>query len=442
LSAINIPGLDIDERCGSHRVRVRVHPFHALTATKSSDLDAIQWGCLQLSRLHKLHAQLKAEDRLPKSQLTKESAQKLGLLGLIEASSEDLPAFMANSPGAALRVSDVMQCYRNNEGKQLGADFRSRATRIEGYFGHMTLAEVTTKVLDEYEGKRLRGMLGGGRSAGAAYATRNREHQQNKRRKARGIPLVESKRAGRGLPDSGSVKHELSTFRRVLKAHALRDDATREMLTKYIQYHPVMTRPLPAATKPRKKRYTTEEIKSVLGHMRCPKKRAAILLALYTTLRRGEVCSLRCEDVSFEQGTVRLRPPMIEDPHHPGEFIPKPKSKTKDREVPLIPEAREILMRLAPSGTTGQIFNFAASSLTQAWGRAAERAGVKDGRVHDLRREGLSWLFDEHKLTLEQLTIFSGHENVKTLEEHYFQPNAARMAASIAVNGKRRDIEV
>lgn len=130
---------------------------------------------------------------------------------------------------------------------------------------------------------------------------------------------------------------------------------------------------------------------------------------------------------------------MEPDPHRPGDLRKKRKTKTVERDVPLVPEALELLASMAPPAT-GAIFGFAATSLTQAFGRAAEAPGATNVRVHDGRREALSWLHDVPGLTLEQLTLFSGHTEVTTLQKHYFQPSAAKLAASLAGRNTGRNI--
>jgi len=105
-------------------------------------------------------------------------------------------------------------------------------------------------------------------------------------------------------------------------------------------------------------------------------KRAAILLCIYTSLRRTEVISLRCEDIDWSGHTVLLRTPMEADPARPGQMRKKRKTKTVERDVPLVPEALELLQTIA-TASKGAIFDFKDASLTQAFGRAAEAAGVK-----------------------------------------------------------------
>jgi integrase len=238
------------------------------------------------------------------------------------------------------------------------------------------------------------------------------------------------------------VRHELKLLRQALKAYAVREDETREQLAAYVQLHPIMTVKLPEPSAPRTRRINDEEFKKVLRKIKCAKKRAAVLLGLYTTLRRAEILSLRAEDIRWDLKTVLLRARTVPDPERPGGVRQVRKSKTTEREVPLIPEALELLERLAPKGTSGRIFDFADGSLTQAFGRAAEAAVVINARVHDVRRESVSWLYEEHKLTLVELTLFTGHGDVATLQKHYLQPNPARLAAQLANKIGQRDLVI
>lgn len=444
MSAIEIPGLDIEERSpGTYRVRVRVHPFFALTSTASTELEAVQWGCGELGRLHALHEHLRAEGQLPSKSLTRAAAIELGIAHLISSDRTEAPTpVRAASIGSTILVDDVLDTYMAGEGKELTAGYFSRSKRLKAYFRGLSLACVTTATIKEYVDARLRGELGAGRSQKASYATRNREYQKNKRRRQQGIPVVPSARPKTDLPNGGSVRHELKLLRQAVKAYAARSDEMRERIGTYVMMHPIVTCPLPSAGEPRKRRISDEELRRILAKMKCPRKRAAILLGIYTSLRRAEVVSLRAEDINWAESTVHLRAPTEQDPHRPGDLRKKRKTKTVERDVPLVPEALELLASLAPPASSGAIFGFAATSLTQAFGRAAETAGVTNIRVHDGRREALSWLHDVHSLSLEQLTLFSGHTEVKTLQKHYFQPSAAKLAASLAGKNSGRNIHL
>nr|MBP7611429.1 hypothetical protein [Steroidobacteraceae bacterium] len=309
MSAIEIPGLDIEERTpGTYRVRVRVHPFFALTSTTSTELEAVQWGCGELGRLHALHERLRSEGQLPSKALTRAAAIELGIAHLISGDRPKAPTpLRAASVGSAILVDDVLDTYMAGEGKELTAGYFSRSKRLKAYFGGLSLACVTTATIKEYVEARLRGELGAGRSQKASYATRNREYQKNKRRRQRGIPVVPTTRPKTDLPNTGSVRHELKLLRQAVKAYAARSDEMRERIGTYVMVHPIVTCPLPSAGEPRKRRISDDELKRILVKMKCPKKRAAILLGIYTSLRRAEVVSLRAEDINWAESTVHLR---------------------------------------------------------------------------------------------------------------------------------------
>lgn len=432
MSSVRIPGLDIEERSpGSFRIRTRVHPFYAVNKTFSSELAAVSWGCVQLERLRELHRRLLAAGTLPSSAITRAEAVDLGLATMIdEPGVESQHGPLRGSPGDAISVHDVLDSYLANEAKTHVTEYGSRARHLKTFFGNVPMSAVTTEALQSYIRARLSGELGSGRSQVAGYATKNREYQQNLRRRRRGIPIVR-RETPKVLPSNESVRHELKLFRRALKAYIARDDALREQIAGYVGTHPVVTVQLPPPGEPRKRRISDDELSVILKKMSCPRKRAAIMLAIYTSIRRAEVVSLQWEDVHWNQSTVRLRAPLEADPLRPGQLRKKVKTKTVERDLPLIPEALELLRSLGLA-LKGPIFDFKAASLTQAFGRAAEDSAVLDIRVHDARRESLSWLHDVYGLTLEQLTMFSGHTETKTLQRHYFQPSASRLAATLA----------
>lgn len=148
--------------------------------------------------------------------------------------------------------------------------------------------------------------------------------------------------------------------------------------------------------------------------------RAACVFALCTTLRRGEVVSLRWEDVDLPKSVIVVRRT------HTGK-----RSKTSTREVPLLPAAVRVLEDLGIQ-KAGRIFPMRGDSLTQAWGRACLRAGVTDARLHDCRRESVSRLIQKFGLTLEKVAVFSGHRDIRTLQEHYVRLEASDVAAECA----------
>ena len=100
---------------------------------------------------------------------------------------------------------------------------------------------------------------------------------------------------------------------------------------------------------------------------------AAIRLLNLTGCRRGEILTLRWEDVRLEEGELRLRD-----------------AKTGPRIVPLCPAAAKILAGVPripgnPWVVPGRGTGPPLSGISLQWRRARSLAGLDDVRLHDLR---------------------------------------------------------
>lgn len=125
---------------------------------------------------------------------------------------------------------------------------------------------------------------------------------------------------------------------------------------------------LPDSAEPRHRRVSDAELMDVFSRIGDKRLKAAVLFAVLTSLRRGEIVSLRWEDVDFRRKIVRLR--------RPG-FVKK--TKFHERDVPLLPGAIKILEDLQPQ-KRGLIFPVTASELSHAWRHAADEAEIYDAR--------------------------------------------------------------
>lgn len=101
---------------------------------------------------------------------------------------------------------------------------------------------------------------------------------------------------------------------------------------------------------------------------------AAVVLAVETGMRRGEIAGLSWTQVDFNAHVVRL-------------------TVTKNGErrvVPLSLKAEDVL-RALPRNLDGKVFAFHDSNgMGAAFSRACARAGIEDLRFHDLRHEAAS----------------------------------------------------
>lgn len=90
-------------------------------------------------------------------------------------------------------------------------------------------------------------------------------------------------------------------------------------------------------------------------------------------------------------------------------------SKTDKRDVPLSPAALQALRDIGPGEPDEKIVKVTYEALRAAWGRACERANIKDLNIHDLRRTGAT------RMALKTANIFlvqalTGHKTLQMVE--------------------------
>lgn len=156
----------------------------------------------------------------------------------------------------------------------------------------------------------------------------------------------------------------------------------------------------PVIRNARSRRVTAVDLNKIIDATESHELRAVVLLAIETCMRRSEIASLLWRDVDL----IR-RVAMLDD------------TKNGDsREVPLSSRAVELLQSL-PRRIDGRVVGLAADSITQAFARACRRAGVQDVRIHDLRHEGVSRLF-ELGLNPMEVAAVSGHKTLQMLKRY------------------------
>lgn len=122
--------------------------------------------------------------------------------------------------------------------------------------------------------------------------------------------------------------------------------------------------------------------------------------AVETAMRRGEIAGMRWEDVDFKSRRIHI-----------------PETKTgKPRTIPMTHTAKEILLR-RQGGREGKVWDVRADSITQAFIRARDRAGLANLRFHDLRHEATSRFF-EMGLDHMKIAKITGHEDWRCLQRY------------------------
>jgi integrase len=345
----------------------------------------------------------------------------------------------------SIRLQDVFEAFRRTElAKLAGKNAEtSRLNKLAEWFGQMTLGQLDCALIEQWTELRLSGLLGSGRNPDRS-AVRDDQLQldgesnsknQSPVDKISQKPLTKHQRhwrvkqaikKGETLPtaivfpvSSQTARHELVLLRRTIKAY-FESQGLHALHGIWLATHYVIRMKLPSPCEARKRRLSDDEIVSILKEIESSEAKSALLMSLLTSLRRSELVSLRWEHVDLNKSIIRLC--------EPGHFD---KSKTTTRDVPLLPGAIKLLTDLGIQ-KQGLIFPITPSGFSQAWRRAADRAGVFDARLHDCRREAISRLIETCKLQLSQVAVFSGHSDLATLQRHYVSLHAPLLAHQLS----------
>ncbi len=147
-----------------------------------------------------------------------------------------------------------------------------------------------------------------------------------------------------------------------------------------------------------------------------PRLRAAVALASWCALRRGEILELRRADVDLEAGVIHVRRGVV---RVNGQWIVgTPKSKEGSRDVTIPPHLLQTIAHHLSNHVDPQqdalLFQAAnggrlhPGSLYREWNKARKAAGWPTGRWHDLRHSG-AVLAAATGATLSELMQRLGH---------------------------------
>jgi integrase len=209
---------------------------------------------------------------------------------------------------------------------------------------------------------------------------------------------------------NSTVRNEFSIIRRALEI------ASREW-GYAIPVNPASLVTLPRPGPARDRRLRNGEYEKLEDQLRDNRLVwAFVRFAIHTAMRRGEILGLMWRHVNIPQRTAHL--PMTKSGN--------------PRTVPLTDDALQVLTELKGSGE--RVFPLDPNSLRYAWDEACRKAGIADLRMHDLRLEGVSRLF-EMDLTVPEVALISGHKTVSSLFRH-----AALMPIELAgrLKGRKR----
>ena len=152
---------------------------------------------------------------------------------------------------------------------------------------------------------------------------------------------------------------------------------------------------------PRDRRLRGNEYAEILKHL-AGEERVFFILAVETAMRRGEIFSMRWENLDWANCEL---------------LVKAADTKTDSaRYIPLSDTAIDALKKLT-RGIKGNILTITPSQLRHAWKRARNAIGAPDLRIHDLRHEATSRLFEKGMGDIEAASV-TGHKTLAMLKRY------------------------
>lgn len=140
----------------------------------------------------------------------------------------------------------------------------------------------------------------------------------------------------------------------------------------------------------RMRTFSDKELKLILNEITPYKFQLFVRFAYYTGARRGEIASLREENIDQE-------------------FV---SGKSGKRQIKLNSQAKEILTQI------DELWAYKPMYISQRFKKNLRRLGIKDARFHDLRRTfGLNLI--KQGMGIYEVSKLLGHASVRTTEKHY-----------------------
>lgn len=157
---------------------------------------------------------------------------------------------------------------------------------------------------------------------------------------------------------------------------------------------------MPSNGKPRDRRLHGNEAKLLLKHLTGEAK-SIFEFAIETAMRRGEILSLEWRAINLKKCTATL----------------KDTKNGETRAVPLSSTAIRVLNGLTKGIGTSKVFSITPTRLRKDWEAARTAAGIPDIRLHDLRHEAASRLFEKGLNVMEAASV-TGHKTLSMLKRY------------------------
>lgn len=185
---------------------------------------------------------------------------------------------------------------------------------------------------------------------------------------------------------------------------------------------------------------TLAEVQAIADGI-APRYRAAVLLAVWCSLRQGELLELRRSDVDLVRGEVSITRAVTRTSAGPVVGLPKSDAGIRTVSIPphVLPDVKRHLTRYVDADQDALLFPargggwLQPSSLYRVFYRARDLAGRPDLRWHDLRHTGAT-LAAQSGATVADVMRRVGHSTTRAamLYQHASDTRDAEVAAAMS----------
>lgn len=186
---------------------------------------------------------------------------------------------------------------------------------------------------------------------------------------------------------------------------------------------------------------TVEEANTMLEAFRGHELQALVYTTLYYGLRRSEVLGLKWDAVDFERNILKIQHTVVKN----RTVVAKDSTKSvaSRRTYPLLPEVREVLLRLKEQQESNRsLFGseydmndyifvwpdghlYRPDYITRSFKKVLLKKGLPDMRFHDIRHSTASILYDTG-WELKDIQEWLGHSDIETTGNIYTHISKAR----------------
>lgn len=170
--------------------------------------------------------------------------------------------------------------------------------------------------------------------------------------------------------------------------------------------------PIPSQAPARRRFLTEGEFKALTVAAETPHLRTFLAIAVWTAARSGAILALKWADVDWDRRIIWYAPEATG-------------SKKRTRPIPINePLLAELTLakKIARSPYVIEWKGKPVASIKTAFNRTAERAGVKNVRIHDLRRTAASWALQRGASFAEVAALLGDSEHIVRHHYAHFSP--------------------